>query len=350
MKMMNIPGKSKQIYLIFAFAFLLASCSQHKKVDVSNIDVTVKIDRFDHDFDDMSRKPMAQQALFLQKKYGTFYTDFIERVLQAGSINDTAYFATLRRVFGTKAYQDLKHAVDSVYLNVDKQNEELTDAFRRIKYYFPRKTLPKVYAYFSGFQTQTTVSDSYFGIGLDEFLGANSKFYPALIESYPHYISRRFTPDNMAPRVVEGIVKEDMFPETDKDKTLLSKMVYNGKILYAMDLLLPDAADSTKIGYTTAQLKWCENFKAQIWGYFLGENLLYEIDDQKIGKYLTEAPFTPGLGDKNESAPKLAVWTGWQIVRQYMEKHPDVTLEQLMADGDAQQILNGSKYRPKAEK
>jgi hypothetical protein len=30
-----------------------------------------------------------------------------------------------------------------------------------------------------------------------------------------------------------------------------------------------------------------------------------------------------------------------------MDKHPDVTLPALMADNDAQKILNGSKYRPK---
>ena len=51
-------------------------------------------------------------------------------------------------------------------------------------------------------------------------------------------------------------------------------MVYNGKILYFMDMILPDAADTTKIGYTGKQLKWCDDFKAQIWGYFLEENLL----------------------------------------------------------------------------
>jgi hypothetical protein len=30
-----------------------------------------------------------------------------------------------------------------------------------------------------------------------------------------------------------------------------------------------------------------------------------------------------------------------------MDRHPEVTLQQLMADNDAQKILNQSKYRPK---
>jgi hypothetical protein len=117
--------------------------------------------------------------------------------------------------------------------------------------------------------------------------------------------------------------------------------------MYFMDKILPDAGDTLKISYTRDQLKWCTDFEPKIWAYFLEENLLYETDYPKIQKYLTEAPFTPGLGERNESAPKLAVWTGWQIVRAYMDKHPEVTLQQLMANKDAQKILNESKYRPK---
>ncbi|MES2279324.1 MAG: gliding motility lipoprotein GldB [Bacteroidota bacterium] len=345
--MEQLIGKSKQIYLIFIICILFASCTQSKKADVSHIALEVKIERFDHDLNDMGKKPMAPQALYLQRKYGAFYQDFIERILPIGSIKDSAYFPKLRAVLSNKGYVDVKHEVDSIYPNMAKPEAALTDAFRRIKYYFPKKQLPKVYAYFSGFQAQTSIGDGYFAIGLDMFLGANSKFYPALVQILPRYVTRRFTPDNIAPRVVEGIVREDMYPEPDKDKTLLDKMVYAGKIMYFMDQILPDVADTTKIGYTGKQLKWCEDFKANIWGYFLEENLLYETDDQKIQKYLGEAPFTPGLGERNESAPKLGIWTGWQIVRQYMDRNPDVTLPQLMAIDDAQKILNGSKYRPK---
>jgi gliding motility-associated lipoprotein GldB len=314
---------------------------------VSNINVDVKIERFDHDFDAMRNKPMALQAAYLQKQYGSFYPDFIERILQVGSTRDTSYFKALHQVFAGKAYKDLKHDADAAFPNMDRQNASLTEAFKYIKYYYPQKRVPRIYAYISGFQAQTTIGDGYFGVGIDLFLGAGSRFYPSLTNAFPHYLSKWFTPDNITPRVVEGMAREEMFPEDDNDKALLNKMIYNGKIMYFMDKVLPDIADSTKIRYTTEQLKWCHDFEGKIWGYFLEQNLLYETDYQKIQKYLTEAPFTPGLGEKNESAPKLAVWTGWQIVRKYMDKHPDVTLPQLMADKDAQKLLNESGYHPK---
>jgi gliding motility-associated lipoprotein GldB len=346
---MIILNKTKQIYLFFFISLLLCACGRNKRIDVSNIPVNVKIERFDKEFDAMHTKPMAQQAAYLQKKYGFFYHNVIGMLLQDQDINtnDTAYFQLLRRVFATRDYKELKHDVDSIYPGVDKEEANLTDAFRHIKYYFPQVKLPKVYAFVSGFENQIVTGDGYLGIGLDLFLGSNSRFYPALTNAWPRYLSRNFNSQNIAPRVVEGMAREDMFPESDSSKTLLSKMIYNGKIMYFMDQILPDVPDSTKIGYTNAQLKWCHNFESQIWAYFLDQNLLYESDYPKIQKYLTEAPFTPGLGEKNESAPKLAVWTGWQIVREYMDKHPEVTLPELMANTDAQKILNESKYRPK---
>ncbi|WP_449288993.1 gliding motility lipoprotein GldB [Mucilaginibacter antarcticus] len=342
--------KLKQIYLFFIVGLLLSACGGKKDIDVSNIPIDVKIARFDHDFDQLRTKPMEPQAIALLQKYGDFYRDYTQQILEAGSVQDTNYFKTLREVFKGRPYNDLKHDVDSVYPGqLQKQEAELTDAFRRIKYYYPKKNTPKVYAYFSGFKAQTSVGDGYFGIGLDLFLGANSRFYPALTEVFPRYISRRFTPEHLSARVVEGIAREDMFVESDDNKTLLSKMVYNGKILYFMDQVLPNVPDSLKIGFTSQQIKWCDDFKSTIWGYMLEQNLLYETDLQKIQTYINEAPFTPQFGglQGNPSAPKLGVWTGWQIVKQYMEKHPDVTLQQLMVNNDAQQILNDSKYRPK---
>ncbi len=81
----------KQIYLFFFAALIISACNGNKKVDVSHIDLDVKIERFDHEFDAMRTKPMEQQAVYLHKKYGVFYQDFVERILNAGSIQDTSY-------------------------------------------------------------------------------------------------------------------------------------------------------------------------------------------------------------------------------------------------------------------
>lgn len=344
---MNVHYKTRQIYSIILISIALLGCRHDKKVDVSDIQVKVKIERFDREFDALRTKPFAQQNAYLKSKYGAFYHDYIKLLLQEPvNTNDTAYFGLIKQIISGKPYHDLEHDVDSVYSNMDRVVAGLTDAFKHIKYYYPNKELPKIYTYTSGFMDQAVISDHYFGIGLDLFLGANSRFYPSLTNMWPRYISRNFNEQNIVPRVVEGMAREDMFLENDSNKTLLSKMIYNGKIMYYMDQILPTVPDSIKIGYTNTQIKWCNQYKSAIWAYFLDENLLYESDFMKIQKFLNPAPFTPGVGEKNDSAPRLAVWTGWQIVKQYMDNNPNVTLQQLMGDNDAQKILNGSKYKP----
>lgn len=336
-----------QIYLFFLISLLLISCKDSNRVDVSKVNVKLNIMRFDKDIDALTPANLSRKVPELQQKYGVFYNDYMERILSVGSPRDTAYFSELRQVITNRDYLELKKEVLSKYKDFSPQKESLTDLFKHIKYYYPKQDIPKIITFFSGFAVQTPVGNDYIGIGLDMFLGANSRFYPALVQSIPLYISRRFTPENIAPRVAEAFIREEMFPDRDEDRSLLAKMVYNGKILYMMDAVMPDVPDSLKIGYTKKQLEWCQNYEPSIWAYFLDQDLLYETDYMKIQKFLTDAPFTPGLGNHNESAPKLAVWTGWQLIKKYMDKNPEVTLQQLMAEPDAQKILRASRYKPK---
>lgn len=339
--------KYTRIYLFFLITLVLVSCHNHPDVDVSKVQFNLKIERFDQEMASLSPANVATKAPALQKKYGRFYNDYMERMLEVGSTSDTAYYKLLRVILQNKDYLELKLSVASTYPNLDQTETELNDAFKHILYYYPKQKLPRLITFLSGFAVQTPIGNDYIGIGLDMFLGADSKFYPALRQNLPQYITRRFTPQNITPRVVEVFIRENMFPEEDKDRSLLSKAVYNGKILYCMGAMMPNVADTLKIGYKTKQLEWCKNNEVSIWAYFLDNDLLYETDYLKIQKYLSEAPFTPGLGDQSESAPKLGVWIGWQIVKRYMDKNPKMTLQQLMAEKDAQRILRLSNYKPK---
>ena len=336
-----------QIYLIFLTCLFLASCADKKGPDVSHIKVDLSIERFDKELSALQPQQVTAKAPQLKQKYGHFYADFMESILGVGLVSDTSYYQPLRMVLSDDDYKELAREVNTTFPDLANQQDELTDAFRHIKYYYPETKIPRLISFFSGFSVQTPVGNDYIGIGLDMFLGKDSKFYPALVQSIPQYISRRFTPENITPRVIEGFIREDLFPANDADRSLLSRIVYNGKVLYMMDAVMPEKADSLKIGYTSEQMEWAGTYQPQVWAYFLENNLLYETDYMKIQKYLNDAPFTPGIGEDSKSAPKLGVYIGWQIVKRYMERNSDVTVQQLMNERDAQKILNASKYKPR---
>jgi gliding motility-associated lipoprotein GldB len=335
-----------KINLFFIISFLFMSCTQENKKDISKIAVEVTLLRFDKDLAQINPNELPLKLPLLKKKYGVFYDDYFEKILNLGSTQDTSYYHLVREVLNGRPFQDLQHETDSIYPTLENLKPQFVEAFKRIKYEYPKWKAPKLIAYISGFQVQTPIGSGYVGIGLDMFLGPKSKFYPALVESVPHYISRRFTTENIVPRVVEVISREELFPESDKDKNLLAKMIYHGKVLYLMKELLPNTADSTLIGYSEEQLNWAQQFESDIWAFFLEQDLLFNSDYLKIQKYLAEAPFTPGLGDKNNSAPKLGLYIGWQIVNKFMDENPKTNLHDLMLMDDAQKILRLAKYHP----
>ncbi|MGY4383747.1 gliding motility-associated lipoprotein GldB [Pedobacter sp. UYP24] len=334
------------VVIVAAFGlFTLNSCKQKTKPDVSGIPLKISIKRFDKDIFEGKGKDLGKTNTTLSNKYGAFYGDYINRMVGDGNYSGIQILSTL---YKDQAYTDLNNDVDSTFYSTTGIEAELSETFKYIKYYYPKSKTPQFISFISGFAVQTPIGDDYIGIGLDMFMGRNSKFYKGIVQSIPVYISRRFSPEYVVPRVTETFAREELFKEVDSDRTLISKMIHNGKILYFMDQVLNEnIQDTIKIGYTTKQLKWCNTYQADIWGFFLENNLLFNTDYQKIQVYLSEGPFTPGLGEKNESAPKLGVWIGWQIVRKYMQQNTGVTLQELMAEKDTQKILTLSKYKPK---
>lgn len=338
------------VFKILFLFFLLSACTHKERLpDVSDIDINVEIERFDQELSALTPTAVIAKNKEWQQSYARFYEDYMYYMLELGDPKDSLYVADLlTQVVNQKDFRALSVAVAKKYPSLTKQDKELTTAFKYVKYYFPNYEVPRFISFFSGFAVQVPVGEGYIGIGLDMFLGSDSEFYPALVQSIPMYISRRFTPENIVPRVVESVLRQELIHKQDSDVNTLQHMIYEGKVLLALDSILPHTQDSLKIGYSSDQLLWAEKYKAEIWAWFLGEDLLYSTDHQRIQKYFTEAPFTAELGEDNESAPKLGTYLGWMLVRQYMERNPDVTLQQLIANKDAQQILKDSKFKGKS--
>lgn len=342
-----------QKYLFFFILGIgfISSCSQSPTIsrpDVSNIDVKVNIERFDQAFMALEPHEILTKNTLWQRHYGAFYHDYMVEMLEIGNPLDSLYVEeVLGRVIQTKDFLDLSAAVNAKYRDMAPYEKELTKALQYLKYYFPKYQIPRFITFIGGFSFQTPLGNDYVGIGLDMFLGADSEFYPALVKSIPLYISRRFTPENIVPRVVEAILREDIYPQEDGSVNTLAHMIYNGKILYALDCMLERVPDENKIGYTEAQMKWAKRYEQDVWAWFVQDGLLYSTDYMRIQKYFTEAPFTPELGENNESAPKLGSYIGWMMVRKYMENHSEMELKELFANENAQEILEGSKYRGK---
>jgi uncharacterized protein YjaZ len=109
--------------------------------------------------------------------------------------------------------------------------------------------------------------------------------------------------------------------------------------------MLPEAADSTKMNWSTSQMEWAQANEVRVWKELANQQVLFGTEHNKNKKWIDFAPFTRVEAIPQDSPPQLGIWMGWNMVRAYMKANPDVTLHQLLAEKDAKKFLN--VYKPK---
>ena len=65
-------------------------------------------------------------------------------------------------------------------------------------------------------------------------------------------------------------------------------------------------------------------------------------------KYISERPKTVEVGE--QCPGRIGTWVGWQIVKKFMQTHPDIVLSQLMEMQNASQLFKESGYKPQIVK
>jgi hypothetical protein len=140
-------------------------------------------------------------------------------------------------------------------------------------------------------------------------------------------------------------VVEDIFPDQSSSKPLIEQMVEKGKQWWLLDKFLPATPDSIKTGYTQRQLNWCLENEGLIWSYIVKNEDLNSLNPTVIQTYIGEGPFTQGFSQEL-SPGNIGQWIGWQIMKKFASKNPDMKPEEIMKT-DARKILEEVKYKPK---
>jgi len=219
----------------------------------------------------------------------------------------------------------------------------LTTAYKHIKYYYPENNIPTVYSYISGLDYEYPIKflDDVMIIALDMYLGAD--YEPYIKIGLPSYKTKWMSKELIVVDCIKEIALQKINFGKD-NKTLLDKMIYQGKILYFIDAMMPDEPDTLKIKYSEKQLEWCEKNESNIWSYFIENKLLYSTNNSVINKFIVEGPFTSIFS--KESPARTSDFIGWGIVKKYMNNNKEITLKELMDETDSQEILSKSRYKP----
>ncbi|MDF1546935.1 MAG: hypothetical protein P1P88_03885 [Bacteroidales bacterium] len=327
------------IPVVFIF-FMVNACNSNKfDVDISNIKVDLNIKRLDLDL--MHNYPDTPDVYKLINDYGSFLELYGYQVLQIGGVNERE-FGKLLLDFN-KYCQDfnIPTKIEQQFGNFSETKIKLETALKYYKYYFPEKSLPQVYAYYSNFSQSIITDVGLVGIGLDKYLGADCELYSRL--GFDNYKVRRMHKEMLPVDFMRALALSE-FPYHDSTDNLLNQIVYEGKIQYFLDAMLPNIADSLKFAYTKDQMDWAMHNEGEMWAYLIDSQTLFTTDALIIRKMIGDGPFTSLFA--NNSAPRAGAFLGWKIVHNYMEYNSEVSLPQLMSDSDYQGILNKARYKP----
>jgi hypothetical protein len=320
----------------------LGACTHNPlKVNTSGVSEEVTVVRYDQAFFQTGAHPDSAGIAALMAKYPEFTGLFSYRVIKIGNLNDSAGRRMVQEFVSDSVIQLSKAKIEKLYSNHPEWEKKLIHAFKYYRYYFPERKYPLIYSCISGFNESVFVSGNIIGVSLDKYLGSDCPYYPLL--GLPKYKQHSMIPE-MIPRDVIQAWARSQFPMPVEATTLCDFMVYEGKILYFTEALDPDMADTLLTAYSAGQLKWCRKNESGMWNYLIENNMLFSTRQMDIVRYINDGPTTNGFPP--ESPARTGAWLGWQIVGNYMKRHPEITIPQLMEDNNFQGILNASAYAP----
>ncbi len=343
-----------QISTMVLFTILLTvSCEQKSKdinkpepIEASTETTNLRSLRFEQELFASPLPVDSGRVRYLRERYGDFFELWCTQLagllpVSKARPTDTLIAYNLNQYLQDKYMREVYRDSERKYKDLSRLMQDLSPVFQRYHAAFPDKKIPLILTYLSPFTSNIMAMDTMLGVGLHFYLGSEYKYYPSL--QFPLYMVRKMRQEYIVNDMIKGWLDSEYMDDSTQ-KNCLSQMIYQGKVLYALDVLSPEIPDTIKTGYSLKQLDWVLRNEESIWSFFIEQQLLYNTNPKIYLKYIHDGNSTSGF--PKDAPAKLGVFIGWKIVRAYMKNHEECSLQQLFELNNAQKILSESGYKP----
>lgn len=332
----------KQITPLFLIFLVLTACSSDPlDVDVSDVEVEMDFYRFDEDL--FNAKSVSEIEVLNQDfltKGGELYEFYTIEMLRVGSPLDDSIAVFLDYFIQDSMMRMVNDNVQAKFGDFETKQLEIIDMFKHLKFHIPHAMLPEeIITYNSTFANGVISTPTNIGLGLEMYLGMDNQIIEKL--PYPEYFKIKMSSEYLMPDIAQSWLVNNVI-EDQSGEDFLSHMLYYGKVLYVVDAMMPEKEDHLKIRYTDLEYEWAEVSEFNIWQHIVEQEWIYSKDVKLIVRYFNEGPTTVGL---DGSPARIGQYLGWKIIKAFMEKNPEMTIQDLIAENNQSKMLKA--YKPK---
>lgn len=337
--------KDRKIILIIALIICtLAGCGKKSYFSSDIPEADIPVCRFDSALLSLplDTAGMREGVARLWAEYPEKMDYFVEDIMgvylsDTDAVVDNLINFLTDTVYGFKGTNEREK---EIFADIRGIRHQINVAFGRIHYLYPDWEMPEITLLVSGFHAGLSMWENHIYVGADMYLGSDYELYNKVVYNYQKQTMRK---ECIPTDCVTAYLFRNLPYTSDKNR-LLDNMLYRGKIMYLSHLLMPDEEAWETMGYTKEQWDWCVRNEKNIWRLMMDKQDLYKSEHTLMTDYLNDGPFTSAISQ--DSPARLGTWIGWRITEAYIKANPEVSIQQLMAEGNAQKILEESRYRP----
>ena len=348
------PMRTLQVTLALLLLTFLCTCGpapEPPPPDVSHINAPLTVVRFDRAVMDLDTNNIAQAVQDLENEYGEFADLYLRNItpVRRADFSPEEQLEVLKALLRYQPIRYLDSLAQAKF--TDERMAELTgelqQALRYYHYYLPNAPLPDTLTtfLFEFSYAGLLYGDTDLAAGLEFYLGPEFDYSQVSSQEpiFSEYLARTYRPEYLPQKLMRVLI-EDQLPRPRAGR-LIDYLIYEGKKLYLLEKVLPNADDEVVYEVTPEQVNWLKENEIAIYAYLQKEDLLFSTDQSQIRKLTQPAPYTQGM--PQESPGRAVNYLGKKIVEAYVAAHPNVTMAELIRMEDGQKLLAGARYKPK---
>ena len=226
----------RRFYAVFVLLMLLCiGCEWHLTSSGDNSEKEIVVERYDR-----------IQSLYLTtgdfsalQQMNTNYPQqtrtLIEDVLHIGRVNEPEINIKFLNFYQDTTLQVLINSAEQQYANMDDINQQLNDAFVRLRELLPDIEVPLVYAQIGSLDQSIIVGNGLLGISLDKYLGSDFPLYLRSEYGYSEEQRKVMTREYIVPDCI-GFFLLSLYPlPADHEQSRLETDMHIGKVQWVVN-------------------------------------------------------------------------------------------------------------------